>query len=229
MLEAAQFYNLRWGELRLTAEGGKVFLHYTTQRYDPAAGSTVPQAEQLCPVTVENGELLLNGGELPEGCEAWGGPEWTWFGRSFAAMKAEAMQVGVLSDMPRVPVYGSSCVVWLPLSASSVPTAGQRVFAAVTENGVTVTGLLRWEPQQDGTYFCAMQGVEAIEAPEPAELPGLSVEALTERFGPRHFATDDPTPKLCWFTKDCRLLTLRVEDGLVVEAALTALCPQAAP
>ena len=229
VLEAAQFYSLTWGELRLTAEGGKVFLHYTPQRYDPAAGSTVPQAEQLCSVTVEDGQLLLNGGALPEGCEAWGGPEWAWFGRSFAAMKAEAMQVGVLSDMPRVPVYGSSCVVWLPLSASSVPTAGQRVFAAVTENGVTVTGLLRWEPRQDGTYFCAMQGVEAIEAPEPAELPGLSAEALTERFGPRHFETDDPTPRLCWFTEDCRLLTVSLADGLVTEATLTALYPQAAP
>ena len=222
VLIAARIYNLTWGGLRLAEEDGRVLLHYSPQRFDPEAGSTVSQPEQILSVSLQDGELLLNGGVLPEGCEIWGGSEWTWYGRSFETIRAEAMKAALMSDMPRLRINESACLVWIPASASSVPTAGQRVFAAVTENGVTVTGLLRWEPQQDGTYFCAMQGVEAIDPPEPAELPGLSAEALTERFGPRHYETDDPTPKLCWFTKDCRLLTVAM-DGAAAEAGLQGL------
>ncbi|MBQ1679183.1 MAG: hypothetical protein II062_06610 [Oscillospiraceae bacterium] len=222
VLKAAQIYTLTWGELRLAEEGGRVLLHYTPQRFDPAAGSTVPQVEQILSVSLQDGELLLNGGALPEGCALWDGPEWSWYGRSFTEMNAIAREAATHSGIPRLPLYASACLVWPQVTGSSVPTAGQRVFAAVTENGVTVTGLLRWEPLQDGTYFCAMQGIEAIEAPKPAELLGLSAEALTERFGPRHFETDDPTPKLCWFTKDCRLLTVTM-DGVAAEAGLQGL------
>lgn len=222
VLKAAQIYNLTWGGLRLAEEGGRVLLRYSPQRFDPEAGSTVSQPEQILSVSVQDGELLLNGGALPEGCEIWGGPEWSWYGRSFTEMNAIAREAAAQSGIPRLPLYASACLVWPQVTGSSVPTAGQRVFAAVTENGVTVTGLLRWEPLQDGTYFCAMQGIEAIEAPKPAELLGLSAEALTERLGPRHFETDDPTPKLCWFTKDCRLLTVTM-DGVAAEAGLQGL------
>ncbi|MBR4194383.1 MAG: hypothetical protein IKQ54_08665 [Oscillospiraceae bacterium] len=228
VLKAGQFYNLyHYAHISLSAEDDTVFLHLSRIDHFASADEAVMKPEELYPVTMKDGKLLLNGGELPEGCELWGGPEWTWFGSSFAAMKTVALEAGFMNDMPRLRVYENSCVVWIQISLSSVPPARQRVFAAVTDNGVTVTGLLCYEPKENGEYFCAMQGIETIEAPaDPAALIGLSAETLEERFGPRHFETDDPTPKPCWFTADCRLLTVSVQDGFVTEAALTALSPQ---
>ena len=191
VLEAAQLYNLNWGELRLTEENGQILLHYSSKRYDAETGSQVSRGEQTCAVTMQDGELLLNGGELPEGWQLWGGSEWNWFGRSFAWVQAFHGADDLLED--------PSALVW-------EDEAGQ-VFAALSDNGVTVTGLLRWEPAANGAWFCSAWGVEPCRpAPaDPAGLEQLSREELTEKLGPCHFSRNEGRI-LCWLTDSCKLL-----------------------
>ena len=99
-------------------------------------------------------------------------------------------------------------------SAASVPTDSPRVFAAVSDNGVTVTGLLRYEPRSDGGWFCAGQGVEPIETPADLDaLAGLSMEELTERLGPCHFDLGSGLYLPCWFTEDCRMLVVHTQSS----------------
>lgn len=212
VLEAAQIFHMVWGELSLTADDGQVQLHYTPRRWDPEQQTDVAQAEQVLSVTVKDGALLLNGGALPEEIELWGGTEWAWYGSSFAALKGKAMEAGAMSDMPRLRIYDDYCLVWTqPNYSASI--AAQRVFAAVTENGVTVTGLLRWEPAADGTYHCVMQGIEAIDTPSDlTALEGLSMTQLTERYGPCHIDMGSGLYIPCWFTKDAKLLVVHIFD-----------------
>lgn len=96
----------------------------------------------------------------------------------------------------------------------------------MTDNGSTVTGLLRYEPQQDGTWFCAMQGIEPIEAPaDPDSLLGLTPDQVTELLGPCHFDMGSGLYIPCWFTEDCQLLTVHIQGKVdnVELKPLTAL------
>ena len=197
VLEAAQLYNLNRGELRLTEEDREILLHYTPRRYDPEAGSTVSQAEESCAVTVQDGELLLNGGQLPEGCALWGGPEWTRFGRSFAWLREQPKE-RLIIDYP-------DCLIWQEAAqAQDVP----KTFVALSGNGVTVTGLLRYEQPQDGHCFCFASGMEPLDPlGDISPLAALTPEELEARLGPCHFSLRDGSDRF-WFTRDGKLLAL---------------------
>lgn len=213
-----QLYSMRFGELSLSEQDGSVFLHYTPRQYSADTDSSVLGEAQLLAVTLKNGKILLNGSAAVEGITEWGGSEWGWFGSSFDVLKAEVRDRCVLNHW--------ACLVWTVPSAASAPTAGPRVFAAVTDNSTTVTGLLRYEPQQDGTWFCAMQGIEPIEAPDdPQALMGLTMEELAARLGPCHFDMGSGFYIPCWFTEDCRLLIVYMQDvaNYVELKPLTAL------
>ena len=196
VLEAAQIYNLASGSVSLKQEDGTVW--FCRQ---PTAEQGNPGEPLRLAVTLSDGKLVLNGGSL-KGVQEWGGAERSWFGTSFEALKAEVKDRCVFTHW--------ACLVWTEPKETESGTR-QYVFAAVSENGVTVTGLLRYQQQPDGSWFCARQGLELIDAPEdPAALSGLTMEELEARFGPCHFDMGSGMYIPCWFTKDCRMLVVHM-------------------
>ena len=207
VLKDSVLYSLDWGQLRLSEEDGQIFLHYVRSQWDPATQTDVSQPEQKLPLTLEDGKLVLNGGKAPEGCELWGSANYTRFGRSFAALEREVKDSCLFRHW--------ACLVWTE-PAGDPKNPAEALCAAASSNGVTVTGYLCWKPQPDGTLFCAAKGLEAIEAPEdPAALVGLSMEELTERYGPAHFDMGSGMYIPCWFTKDRKLLVVHAADTVL--------------
>lgn len=222
VLEASGIYVLSYGEISLSKQNGSVFFHHTPWSYvaDPDAEggvSAVPGTERILNLTLRDGTILLNGSTSPdgEGVSQWGSPEYGWFGSSFNRLKAEVRDRCVFNHW--------ACLVWTEPSAASAPTAGPRVFAAVTDNSHTVTGLLRYVPNQDGTWTCLMRGIEPIKAPaDPEALMGLTPEQVTERLGPCHFDMGSGLYIPCWFTEDCRMLMVHIQ-GVVDRVELRDL------
>ena len=144
----------------------------------------------------------------------WNSPEIGAVGSSFAALR-ELFGKGALLDC-------SSCIVWQlsVLQASDSDSAGKEqawTFAAVTDNGVTVTGTLSYPPPGFEPAGFDLLGSNTLEPIPPVEDPealaGLTAEALTERFGPCHFQMDNELgfEILCWFTEDGQLLTVDIQ------------------
>jgi hypothetical protein len=215
VLKASRIYCLDWsGRVSLSEENGAVFFRYQQEPWEVLDGAAVSQAPNSLRVTLTDAGLSLIGGELPAGVLEWGGPEWGWFGSSFSALQAEIRDRCVLNHW--------AALVWVD-PTDLIEGASNPVYVAVSDNGITVTGLLRYERQQDGTWFCAMQGIEPIEAPEdPEALVGLTPGQLIERLGPCHFDMGSGLYIPCWFTKDCQLLI--VHPGYSAELRqLTAL------
>ena len=140
------------------------------------------------------------------------------YGAAFAALK---QRVGDWALLNR-----SDCLIWQEQGED----AGRETWAAVSENGVTVTGLLRYTLQEDGTPLCLPEGLEPIAPVEdPTVFLELSPDALAERLGPCHFNMDLGGVSVpCWFTEDGKLLVLRVLEQ-VEDAGLRELCVEALP
>ena len=203
VLKDGVIYNLAWGGIRLTEEDGQVFLHYTRSRWDPSTQTNIEEPEQALPVTLEDGKIVLNGGKAPEGCEVWGSSDFNRFGRSFAAVEGEVKNSCWFRHW--------ACLVWPEAldEFSGTPTV---LCAVASTNGVTVTGYLRWMTQPDGNVVCSDYGLEAIDTPDPADLIGLSMTELIERYGPSHFDLGSGMYIPCWFTKDRQLLMVHAFD-----------------
>lgn len=204
VLKACSIYNLNWtDELGLEREGDQVYFRYTRKTWNGAKYVYDDLNPQRLAVTLQGQRVLLNDGELPEEIQAWGYPDWTLCGSSFQTLR-QRYRAGALLDH-------WACLIWpAPSPYSSVQpdgSLGPGVCAAVSENGLTVTGLLEWMPQADGKLFCRREGLEPIAPVEdPAALEGLNMEVLTQKLGPCHFDMGSGLYIPCWFTEDGKLL-----------------------
>lgn len=215
VLKACTIFNLNWGEPRLEQDGNEVLFCLDPASWHPGPSGTGLQALRL-PVTAEDGQVLLNGGELPEGVQGWGSLWVNYYGTSFRKLSEALGEKAFFQHW--------SCLVWqeealLPSPSDSSDDAEEyklrSTYAAVTDNGVTVTGLICWEESKDGSIFCVRDGIEPIRSPEdPEALLGLSAEALEEGLGPCHFDLGSGFYP-CWFTEDGKLLTVRLFDSVV--------------
>ena len=173
----------------------------------------------LLPVTAAEGRLLLNGGELPEGLlveeNVWG-----IVGCSYRAAK-ELLAERILATEPNYFLYQE------PGGVFTRETLGdwELVCAAVTRNGVTVTGAVYWFTDPEGNQSCSASLISTPQRFEdPKVLLGLTEKALTDQLGEPCWEDlrNDHYAVLCWFTEDRKLLTVHVEDK-VVSATLTDL------
>ena len=133
---------------------------------------------------------------LPTGIYLWS-EELPVFGASFTALRERGEHL--LREI-------TDCAIWREEIAAGDGTR-TRLQAAVTANGVTVTGCLAWTEQPNGTWICSGLGMEAA-APveEPEVLLGRTERELEALLGPAH--VQDGVCR-CWFTEDAKLL--RVE------------------
>ena len=222
VLKGETILNLRYTDtLGLEEDAGQVFFRCTLRKWDDKAGGYTDGETLRLPVSLAEGVLLLNGGELPEDMDLWGGG--TVLGAVGSSFSALREQVGseALLDCP-------SCLVWQKTvfpGPDNDPAGEGEVwtFAAVTDNGVTVTGTTAYPPPGSGSMILDLLG-EALEPIPPVEDPkallGLTVVKLTGLLGPYHFDMST-TPGLlvpCWFTEDGKLLIVTVSGSESVVA-----------
>ena len=165
-------------------------------------------------LTVRGGRFLLNGGQLPDGIEEWKKyADCNCFGVSFSALRAR-VQGNALLDLP-------NCLVWqepehLRSDYHPEEEAYTYTFAAVSDNGVTVTKLLRWTWRSDEFFLSLCRGTSPIQpVADPQALARMTEAKLNQRLGPCHFALDsgDGHSVPCWFTEDGKLLAVWLTAG----------------
>lgn len=216
VLKGETILNLRYTDsLGLEADAGQVFFRCSLRKWDDKAGGYTDGGTLRLPVTLTDGILLLNGGELPEEMDLWsGGTVLGAVGSSFSVLREQVGSEALL-DCP-------SCLVWqktIPVPDGDPAGEGEVwTFAAVTDNGVTVTGTADYPPPGSGSMILSLRD-EALEPIPPVEDPeallGLTVVKLTGLLGPYHFDMSS-TPGLlipCWFTEDGKLLIVTVSGS----------------
>ena len=189
------------------------------------------------PLTVRNGQILLGEEEASEAQFGFSG--YLGYGASLSALRAAARSSGntVLLDLPNCLVWRDSVeVLRLDVTGNpeQVPESGTWtntfVFAVVSDNGVTVTGTCTFTDAGGLLSLMTSPGtmdlIPAVEDPEA--LVGLTSETLTERLGPAHFTGGGNTGAggslfPCWFTKDGKLVLIRLHEGKVSGASLRDL------
>lgn len=184
----------------LVEENSQVVYRYEQSERSEQYGYT-RASTTLLPVRLEDGIIRLDGdGELPEGLDCVSEPP--VFGASLSALTAR-VHGDVFLQYP-------SCLVWR--KTLDVPEGEDALFpetvvsAAVSNNGVTVTGWLSWWPQEDGGVTCCAEGVEPVPAQEDCEaLAGLSFDELQSELGTYHADVGMFLPS--WFTADGKLIT----------------------
>lgn len=184
----------------LVAENSEVFYRYD-QEVQNEQYSYIQAVSTLLPVRLEDGIIRLDGdGELPKGLDCVS--ESPVFGASFSALTAQVGEDAFLQY--------PCCLVWR--KTLEAPEEGSDfvpetvVMAAVSNNGVTVTGYLSWWPQEDGSVSCYAEGVVPVPAQEDYDaLAELSFDELQSELGTYHADVGMFLPS--WFTADGKLIT----------------------
>ena len=198
-------------ESSLETIDGKVIYHACLEHWDEESQDWIPDSKSSLAVVLEDGQLRLEGAGKTAGISCTGVPG-DYFGASFSALSQQLGENALLRSR--------SCLVWMERQRSSREDAAAeliRTWAVLTDNGVTVTGLLTLEQRPDGGFTEAVNGFEPI-APlsNPANLAALSAEKLEDSLGSCHFVMGDDTPVLCWFARNYELLIVN-PAGLTVE------------
>lgn len=218
VLKGSAIFNLRYTDaLGLEEDAGQVIFRCTLRKWDDKAGGYTDGKTLRLSVTLADGLLLLNGGDLPEGLEVWGGGAFEGCGGAFegcgGSFSALREQVGdeALLDLPR-------CLVWqrtvpLVLGDDSEGMDIVQTCAAVTDNGVTVTGYLTFEQGENGVVCTSQEGLTPIPpVADPEALAALTAEEREARLGPCHFwwSIGSGISHLYefWFTEDGKLLSV---------------------
>ena len=216
ILKGCSILNLSYTDaLGLEADAGQVFFCCTPRhRNDKQGGYTEEEALRL-PVTLEDGIVLLNGGELPKEMGLWSAglvPE--TIGSSFSALR-ERIGDEALLELP-------DCLVWqrTGIQALDNDPAGKEIVqtcAAVSDNGVTVTGFVQYEKREGGVVCMQREGVKPIPPVEdPEALAVLTAEERDARLGSCHswWSIGSGITRLYqfWLTEDGKLLTVISSD-----------------
>ena len=201
----------------LEADAGQPIFRCTPQQWDGKQGAYQYGEPLWLPVTLADGVVLLNGGELPAGIEIWSeGSVLGAVGSSFSALR-EQLEGEVLLDLPR-------CLVWqvsVTQDVFSDPTGKEELWTsvAVTDNGVTVTGTLSYLPSGTSLLSLDLWNVTLRPIPpveDPEALAALTAKERDARLGPCHsrwaFGSGHSYLYEFWFTEDGKMLTVMTSD-----------------
>ena len=197
------FGSVLYGQDQFLIEADSQVLYRYDHEVPGEEYGSFPTATTLLPVRLENGSLRLAGdGDLPEGLECVS--ESPVFGASLAALTAQVGEDAFL----RYPRW----LVWRKTledpEGRSDFVSETVVMAAVSDNGVTVTGYLSWWPQEDGSVTCYSECIVPIPAQEDYEaLARLSFDELQSDLGPYHADIGSGRFLPSWFTADGKLIT----------------------
>lgn len=203
--KGASLFQIGGAKTELVEQDGRAFYKYTPQAKNAES--------QLLPVTLENGKLCLNGGELPAGMELLA-EEGGYYGRSYRRMKQLAGDRILREEnnwfLIREPGTLVSEADWEGSSCQCV---------LMTSNGVTVGGAVFWWEEADGSRSCSYNAEgPAVQKAEPEKLEGLTEQQLTKQLGKPQFTqlrTENGISVLCWFTEEGQLLTVQLQDKVI--------------
>ena len=213
VLRDAVEYQLDGGSFSLTLESGKAFCHWS----HPILGMT-----ESFPVTLQDGTLCVNDGTLPSAFTTiYSGPD--LIGRSFAEISNRYEDRSFLLEHWNCRIWEEPTLSSVSVVSSTLHASDHCVIAALTDNGVTVTGVAEYYTVSDGSFYGSSDGIELITAPIlPETLKGQTYDAMVELFGPLHFNLGRSRFIPCWLTEDGKLLMLIV-SGTVEYAELLDL------
>ena len=200
--------------VRLELDGGEAIFPFRQRIYDPVAGTYRDSDIQRLTLSIRNGQLLLNDGELPKGIENWGGGSFGVLGGRLSDVRAAAKAKG--SEL--------LCETWLSVTRKRSMEDGSVLFeAAFSRDGIRVAGAMtRLLPSQGSeskaNTHCV--GFTPIAAdPDLDALVGLSNEELIARLGPALYDEGSGLYLFRWWTEDGEILNVS-SDGNVLSASL---------
>ena len=197
------FGSVLYGQDQFLIEENSQVLYRYDQLVPGEQYGSFQSATTLLPVRLEDGMLRLAGdGTLPEGLDYVS--KSSVFGASLSALTVQ-VRSDAFWQFP-------GCLVWrktLEVPEGEVsPDSETIVMAAVSDNGVTVTGSLSWWPQEGGSVTCYSEGVVPVPAQEDYEaLARLSFDELQSDLGPYHADIGSGQFLPSWFTADGKLIT----------------------
>lgn len=201
VLKALTILNLPHGTYGLDGleeAQGTVSFSWMPLQVNPGTGSVKPGNRERIALKLEGSRLVPADGQLPEGIAEWGSGVWYQVGMSLADLREK------LAGKARYE--SNNCLIWEEREPAAPPETVWR-YAAVSDNGYTVTGLLTY-----GKDYCFRQGIDPIPLPQDLEaLVDLSPAELQQRLGPCHFDDGSGLWLMGYLTEDCKLL--RVSAG----------------
>ena len=211
VLEGSCLLRIGSAETSLSVQGSNVV-------YSCAVNQGETKRSDRITVTVEDGRMDF-GETLPEGLSlAYN--RLTEYGSSFRSLRSKAED--------RLLAQGQCYFLWQ--EPGTFHTAEELendstqsyVCAAMTNNGVTVTGLVYWYTKLDGSQVCDANGVDRPIRLRGANLDGLAKQVLLDKLGDPFFEFQSVgnAPVLYWFTEDGGLLAVHFEDGLAVTSLM---------
>ena len=199
---------------QLKEDGDRVCYSYQNK----AQGEEEPV---LLPLWME-GDFLWFDAEPPESLEILGRAA-VFYGRSFRELKKQVRRQLLTTD--------ESFFLWKEpgvfYSGEDLEAQGLQsvVSAAVTSNGVTVTGVVHWSTASGGSRNCTADGIQTpTVVKDPETLVGKTERQLIDKLGDPCFvfSRDDGSAALRWFTADGKLLTVQTEEK-AISASITDL------
>lgn len=199
---------------QLKEDGGRVCYSYQNK----TLGDEKPVLLPLC----MEGDFLWFDAELPESLEIVGKAA-VFYGRSFRDLKKQVRGQVLVAD--------ETYFLWKEpggvYRGEDLEAQGLQSFvsAAVTSNGVTVTGVVYWSTASGGSRSCTADGIlTPTVVKNPESLVGKTEQQLIDKLGDPCFerCRGDSSVALCWFTADGKLLTVQTEEK-AVSASLTDL------
>ena len=197
----------------LVQSGDQVYYSYTNS-------SNGLETTSLLRLSLENDRLTVEG-KLPEGL-ALEYDRITECGASFQKLKSRTGG--------RLLAVDQGYFLWREpgtfFTAEELTQSGVKSFtcAAVTNDSVTVTGLVYWYTELDGTNFCASAGTANPIRVNETGLDGMAKQIVLDKLGEPclELQSEQFGHLLHWFTEDGKLLTVYFENGYAV-VSLTEL------
>lgn len=211
VLEGSCLLRIGGAETSLSVQGSNVV-------YSCAVNQGETKRSDRITVTVEDGRMDF-GETLPEGL-SFAYNRLTEYGSSFRSLRSKA-EDRLLAQGPCYFLWQEPGTFHTAEELENDSTQSY-VCAAMTNNGVTVTGLVYWYTKLDGSQVCDANGVDNPIRLRGANLDGLAKQVLLDKLGDPFFEFQSVgnAPVLYWFTEDGGLLAVHFEDGLAVTSLM---------
>ena len=205
VLKALTVFNLPYGTYGLDVlaeEQGTIYFSWMPLQVNPGTGSVKPGKQERVALKLEGSRLIPADGKLPEGIAEWGSRVWYQVGMSLADLREK------LAGKARYE--SSNCLIWEEWEPTA-PAATVQRYAAVSDNGSTVTGLLTY-----GIDHCFRHGIDPIPLPQDLEaLVNLFPAELEQQLGPCHFDDGSGVRLMGYLTDACKLLRIAASDRVL--------------
>ena len=208
VVKATTILNLTFGGIRLEVLDGRANLCIEKTDCHPGTSQNTTAEALRLPLSIRDGQLLVNDGELPKGMEYW---ETAANGIPLCLALSAAKDLTCAEGAELICDSGRA-FFW----KAEAGDGAFRQYAAFSRDGARVTGTMERLSKKDGSEYIISSGFTPLwEEPDLDELIGLTLEELEARLGPAHYDEGSGVYLLRWLTKDGKLLNVSCIDRVV--------------